>query len=97
MDAGLFRGREKSHFAVTGENGKFRLPDLPPGNYTITAWHESMGTLRQEIKISPGETKAINFAFPGKFTFVLKCLAVGLPGYRWPLGQWGPHFTPHYR
>jgi plastocyanin len=64
---GYFVVVKTSHFAVTGENGKFRLPDLPPGNYTITAWHESMGTLRQEIKISPGETKAINFAFPGKF------------------------------
>jgi plastocyanin len=25
-----------SHFAVTGEDGVFRLPDLPPGKYTVT-------------------------------------------------------------
>jgi hypothetical protein len=63
---GYFVVLKASYSAVTGESGTFRLPDLPPGNYTITAWHESMGTLSQEIKISKGETKAIDFAFPGK-------------------------------
>ena len=67
LDAEPFRGLKTSYFAVTGENGKFRPPDLPPGSYTMTAWHELMGTLSQEIKPSRGETKAINFAFPGKF------------------------------
>jgi hypothetical protein len=54
---GYFVVLKTSYFAVTWENGTFRLPDLPPSNYTMTAWHESMGTLSQEIKISRGETK----------------------------------------
>jgi len=52
-----------SHFAVTGQDGEFRLPELPPGKYTITAWHETYGTQRQEISIAGGETRAINFVF----------------------------------
>ena len=33
-----------SYFAVTGEDGLFTLPDLPPGKYTVTAWHETYAT-----------------------------------------------------
>jgi plastocyanin len=28
-------------FAVTSEDGKFEIRDLPPGKYTLAAWHES--------------------------------------------------------
>jgi plastocyanin len=63
---GYFVVLKTSHFAVTGEDGIFRLPDLPPGNYTITAWHESLGTQSQEIRVTRGETTSIYFAFPAK-------------------------------
>jgi hypothetical protein len=52
-----------SHFAVTGEDGQFRLPELPPGKYTLTAWHETYGTKKQEVTISGSETRAVNFVF----------------------------------
>lgn len=55
-----------SHFSVTGGNGAFSLPSLPPGKYTITAWHESYGTETQEVTISGSETKTINFVFKAK-------------------------------
>jgi plastocyanin len=61
---GYFVILKTGHFAVTGENGVFRLPDLPPGKYTITAWHESLGTQSQEIKIAAGETKSLYLSFP---------------------------------
>lgn|SRR5271166_12992 len=64
---GYFVVLKTSHFAVTGENGIFHLPDLPPGNYIVTAWHESLGTLSQEIKVSSGQTASIYFAFSTKF------------------------------
>ena len=51
------------HFGVTGEDGVFRLPDLPPGTYTVTAWHETYGTQSQEITIAGGETQTVNFVF----------------------------------
>ena len=35
---------EHPYFAVTDKDGKFTLKGLPPGTYTIEAWHEKLGT-----------------------------------------------------
>jgi hypothetical protein len=55
-----------SHYAVTGAGGSFSLPNLPPGKYTITAWHESYGEQSQDVTISGSETQTINFVFKAK-------------------------------
>ena len=55
-----------SHFAVTGEDGRFALPELPPGKYTLTAWHETYGTQSQEITIAEGQSLTIDFVFQAK-------------------------------
>ena len=55
-----------SHFAVTGADGSFSLANLPPGKYTITAWHESFGTQSQEVTITGAETHTLNFVFKSK-------------------------------
>jgi hypothetical protein len=52
-----------SHFWVTRQDGAFTLPDLPPGRYTITAWHETYGTQSQEVTVGSGETHPVNFVF----------------------------------
>jgi choline dehydrogenase-like flavoprotein len=36
------------YYAVTDENGKFELSDVPPGEYQIVAWHEGWNVMRQE-------------------------------------------------
>lgn len=53
-------------FAVTGKDGSFTLPNLPPGTYTIEAWQEKLGTATQTVTVAADETKEINFVFPGK-------------------------------
>jgi plastocyanin len=55
-----------SHYSITAEDGEFKLPNLPPGNYTITAWHESYGEQSQEVTIGGGESKSLNFVFKAK-------------------------------
>lgn len=55
-----------SHFAVTGEDGQFTLPNLPPGKYIITAWHETYGTRSQEITIADGQALTVDFIFQAK-------------------------------
>src|SRR5215469_4625117 len=63
---GTFAVLKNSHYAVTGDGGSFTLPNLPPGKYTITAWHESYGDQSQEITITGSESKTVNFVFKAK-------------------------------
>ncbi len=43
-------------YAVTGEDGRFAIKGLPPGEYKLGAWHEELG--EQEMKISVGEKQS---------------------------------------
>lgn len=51
------------YFAVTGKDGTFELKSLPPGTYTIEAWHEKLGTQEQKVTLGQKETKDIPFTF----------------------------------
>lgn len=63
---GYFVVLKTSHYAVTGEDGHFTLPNLPPGHYVITAWHETYGTQTKEITVGGGEPEQLNFSFTAK-------------------------------
>jgi plastocyanin len=51
------------YFQVTEKDGKFDLKNLPPGTYTLTAWHELYGTSDQTVTIGPKESKTVTFTF----------------------------------
>jgi plastocyanin len=51
------------YFAVTANGGSFELKGLPPGTYTIEAWHEKLGTQTQSVTLAAKESKPITFAF----------------------------------
>jgi plastocyanin/predicted small lipoprotein YifL len=51
------------YYAITPKDGKFELKDLPPGTYTIEAWHEKYGTSDQTVTIGAKESKPLNFTF----------------------------------
>ena len=53
------------YFVVTKEDGTFDLSNLPPGTYTIKAWHEKLGTASQTITIGANETKELSLVFKG--------------------------------
>ncbi|MCB9898799.1 MAG: hypothetical protein H6825_12410 [Planctomycetes bacterium] len=43
---------EHPFFAVTGEDGSFTLDGVPPGEYTVGVWHETLG--QRESKVTVG-------------------------------------------
>lgn len=52
--------------AVTGEDGAFTLEKLPPGEYTVEAWHEKYKKLSETVTVGDGETVEIGFSFSSK-------------------------------
>jgi plastocyanin len=51
------------YFAVSQENGKFMIKDLPEGKYTLEAWHEVFGTKSQIVNIQAGEITISDIIF----------------------------------
>lgn len=51
--------------SVSQPNGTFSIANLPPGNYTLVAWHEKYGQQEQQVTVGPKETKQITFTFKG--------------------------------
>jgi uncharacterized protein (DUF2141 family) len=52
------------YFAVTDEDGKFSIKNLPPGTYKLTAWHEKAGTKSMDVTVAAKESKEdANFSF----------------------------------
>ena len=51
------------YFAVTGADGKFSIPGLPPGTYEIEAWHEKLGVKSGSVTVTADKAAKIDFAF----------------------------------
>jgi plastocyanin len=51
------------YFAVSAEDGKFEIKNLPPGQYTLAAVQEKFGEQTMTIKIEPKGTTKADFIF----------------------------------
>ena len=76
---GYWAGFSHPYFAVTNADGMFQLSGVPPGRYTLVAWHEgykivSMDhmhpiydrphVIQKEIEVQPNGTVDVHFEFP---------------------------------
>ena len=51
--------------ATTGDLGDFKIDNVPPGTYTIEAWHEKFGTKTAEVTVEAGKPAKIDFKYDG--------------------------------
>jgi len=79
-------GFDHPYFAVTDAEGKFEISGIPPGKYTVIAWHEGYKVIikeatgrplydrphirQQEIEIKPKETVKVGFEFPVRKVYI---------------------------
>jgi plastocyanin len=52
-------------WGVSQMNGTFNIANLPPGTYTLVAWHEKYGSQEQPITVGAKEQKQVTFTFKG--------------------------------
>ncbi|MEO6528596.1 MAG: carboxypeptidase-like regulatory domain-containing protein [Gemmatimonadaceae bacterium] len=50
------------YFAVTAPNGTFTIDGIPPGKYTVMAWHERAKRAEQVVAVSSGGTAHMSIA-----------------------------------
>lgn len=51
-------------YAQSDGAGQFRIPDVPPGHYTIVAWHKTAGFFRKPIVVEAGQDAVADFFIP---------------------------------
>jgi hypothetical protein len=57
---------EHPYYATTDASGHFEIKDVPPGTYTVVAWHETMGQKDASATVSAGKPATVDFSFTPK-------------------------------
>jgi hypothetical protein len=51
-------------FAQVDGSGHYRIPNVPPGKYTLVAWHKAAGFFRRQVVIGPDRNTIADFFIP---------------------------------
>ncbi len=52
---------DNPYFSVTGRSGEFKIENVPPGNYKLSAWHEKLRTVTKDVTVEAGKTTSVGF------------------------------------
>src|ERR1700729_3270928 len=63
---GWWVATDTPYFAVTDAKGNYSIADVPPGDYTVEAWQEKLGTDDQKASVKDGATATTNFSMKPK-------------------------------
>jgi hypothetical protein len=53
----------KGPYAVSDDKGSYTIDNVPPGDYTLTAWQETYGTQTQKVTVASGKSATADFTF----------------------------------
>jgi plastocyanin len=56
----------KGPYATSDADGNYTINDVPPGNYTVTAWQEVLGTQTAKVTVASGAAAKADFTFKSK-------------------------------
>ena len=56
----------KGPYATTDSSGNYTINNVPPGSYTVKAWHEPDDTQTQKVTVAAGQSATANFSFKAK-------------------------------
>jgi len=51
-------------FAVPGTDGKYQIDNIPPGTYTLVAWHERSEQIELQVEVVQGQATELNLTVP---------------------------------
>jgi plastocyanin len=54
------------YFARSDIAGVFQIANIPPGTYTLQAWHERFGSLTQTVRVRGGATTDVQLSYTAK-------------------------------
>ena len=54
------------YFAVTDDEGRYRIDNIPPGSYNVVAWHESLPSEMRKVSVPDGGETDLNFTLVRK-------------------------------
>ena len=51
-------------YTRSDKSGQYRIEDVPPGKYTVVAWHKSAGFFKKSIVVEAGQNPVADFLIP---------------------------------
>ncbi len=63
---GFMMAPKHPYAAVVGEDGSFTLENVPPGKYTVKAWHPRFGIEKAKVTVPAGGSVKADFTFSAK-------------------------------
>ncbi len=56
----------KGPYATTDDSGSYTIENVPPGNYTVTAWQETYGKQTAKVTVAEGKPATADFTYKAK-------------------------------
>jgi hypothetical protein len=73
-------------FAVSKEDGSFEIKGVPPGKYTVVAWHEKFGEKTMEVNVPSRGSAPASFSFDASATAELQSNSLQImPAIEFPM------------